>query len=218
MKSLKQYGVLVVCVYALIGAGFGYAQEENAERQHRYRPEQFEQESRSEWQQVDKVIRAIGLREGHTIADIGGGSGYFSRSFAKVVGPTGVVYCCDIATNLLEYLQERAKEENLHNIVTVYAAMDRPMLPLASVDILFICDTNHHLQDRVNYHQGLKKYLKPNGKLVIIDWKKQQQKVGPPPSHNLAKEEVLQELSEAGWTLIKEETFLEYQYFLIYQP
>ena len=97
----------------------------------------------------------MGLKEGMSIADIGGGSGYFSRPFAKKVGPKGIVYCCDLATNLLEYLQVTALEEKLHNIITVYAAYDRPMLPPRSVDILFFCNTNHHLDNRVEYYKNL---------------------------------------------------------------
>ncbi len=186
--------------------------------QHRFQPELFERPERAKWQKVNEVIRAIGLREGDTIADIGGGSGYFSRPFARMVGPRGVVYCCDIAPNLMDYVQDRAKKEHLCNIVTVYAAPDRPMLPPSSVDYIFFCNTTHHLDNRVEYYRNLKPILRPGGKLVIIDWKKADRPVGPPADHCVSKSEVLEEATAAGWTLIREEVFLPYQYFLVFEP
>ncbi len=183
----------------------------------RYSPQSFENPERAEWQKVNQVIQAMDLQEGDLIADIGGATGYFSRPFARRVGPKGTVYCCDLATNLLEYLQERAKQENLHNIVTVYAAPDRPMLPIQSIDFIFNCNTNHHLENRVDYYKDLKRHLAPDGKIVIVDWKKERQEVGPPPGHNLAKSTAIDELQQAGYELIQEETDLPYQYFLIFK-
>ncbi|MBN2327728.1 MAG: methyltransferase domain-containing protein [Candidatus Omnitrophica bacterium] len=210
-----QYIVLVLWAAMTLAA---YAQEESRQ-QHRFNPQSFENDSRSQWQKVDQVIQAIGLEEGDSIADIGGGSGYFSRPFARAVGPMGVVYCCDIATNLLEYLQKRAREENLFNIVTVYAALDRPMLPLQSLDHIFFCNTNHHLENRVDYYKGLHSILKPGGRLIVVDWKKEGKKTGPPPGHCVAQEIVIQEMKLAGWKLQRQvKDILENQYFLIFIP
>lgn len=198
-------------------SAIGYAQTEKEKANERYNPEMFEDESRAEWQMVDQVIEAIGLHEGDDVADIGGGSGYFSRPIAKKVGKSGIVYCCDFATKLLDFLQEKTKDEGLDNIVTVYAAEDRTMLPPKSIDAAFVCDTNHHIENRVEYYKRLQSVLRPGGKVVIIDWHKRDQKIGPPASHNLAQEIVTQEMQDAGYELLKEETFLTYQYFLIYQ-
>ncbi len=108
-------------------------------------------------------------------------------------------------------------KENLPNIVTVYAAYDRPMLPPKSVDFIFFCNTNHHLQDRVNYYKGLKGLLKPGGQIVVVDFKKEDKNYGPPPGHCVAKSVVIQEMEEAGFQVTREETFLENQYFLFLQ-
>lgn len=200
--------VWIVCV-------FGFISTDVVCRE--FQPEQFENKGRDEWQQVDRVIESMGLKEGDTIADIGGGSGYFSRPFAQKVGPKGVVYCCELAVNLMEYLQRRSLDEGLLNIVTVLAAVDRPMLPPQSVDHIFFCDTNHHLTDRVNYYKGLIPILKPGGQLVVVDFKKEGKKQGPPPEHCVAKSVVLEEMEQAGFQLVREETFLENQYFLIFK-
>lgn len=189
-----------------------------AQEEHHYNPEQFEKADRAEWQKVDQCIEALQLKPGMRVADIGGGSGYFSRPIAKAVGEEGVVYVCDLATNLMEFLQEKAKEEQLNNIVTVYAAVDRPMLPPNSVDLIFFCDTNHHLENRVEYYKGLHGLLRDGGRIAVIDWKKEEQKVGPPPSHNHAKKDMISEMKQAGFNVAKEETFLDYQYFVIFEP
>ncbi len=218
MKRIKHNSILIIGVLSIAMLFTLSLSIDGVFSADRYSPEMFERDNRAEWQKVDEVIDAIGVKEGDTIADIGGGSGYFSRPFARRVGPQGTVYCCELATNLLEYLQAKALEEKLHNIVTVYAAPDRPMLPLKAIDTLFFCNTNHHLEDRVNYYTGLKRYLRPGGQLVVVDWKKEKMKVGPPPSHNVAKSVVNDELKKAGWKLVREETILEYQYFLIFKP
>lgn len=209
--------LLVVVALIVIVAPLALAQEDHASNERTYNPEQFENEGRGEWQKVDQVIEAMGIRQGSSIADIGGGSGYFSRPFAKAVGPEGVVYCCDLATNLMDYLQESSKKEGLDNIVTVYAATDRPMIPPASVDIIFFCNTNHHLGERVPYYSGLEKLLRPGGRVVVVDWKNEDQKVGPPPDHTHPRSRVIDEMDEAGWVLQEEHSFLPYQYFLIFQ-
>ncbi len=202
----------LLTLFTLLIANYAHVQND------RYNPEMFEQEGRDDWQMPGKVIEAIGLKEGDSIADIGGGSGYFSRPFAHTVGENGVVYCCDLATNLMDYLQEQAKKENITNLVTVYAATDRPMLPPNSVDHIFFCNTNHHLENRVEYYTHLKSLLKPGGQVVVVDWKNKKQKVGPGPGHTKPKSLVLKEMKEAGWQLVREENFLPYQYFLIFKP
>lgn len=204
----------------LLVIGFFSSQETSfAQERHTFQPESFEEEERADWQKVEDVIHAMDLRPGHSVADIGGGSGYFSRPFARTVGPDGIVYCCDIAPNLLEYLQNRALVEGLSNIVTVLAARDRPMLPPKSVDCIFFCNTNHHLENRVDYYKGLIPLLKEGGQIVVVDWKKVSQKVGPPPSHCVARDVVIAEMAQAGLKLSREiPNLLEYQYFLIFQP
>ena len=209
---------LIPLTFTLLSALVVCGQGSSEEKKHRYKPEQFENEARAEWQKVEKVIDALGLRKGDRVADIGGGSGYFSRSLAKTVGREGVVYCCDIATNLMEYLQESARKERLENIVTVFSALDRPMLPPASVDLIFLCNTNHHLDNRVAYYKGLLKNVRPGGRLAVVDWTNKERKVGPPVGHSHARAQVVEEMRKAGWELQKEHRFLEYQYFLVFTP
>ncbi len=194
------------------------AERKRKRRRGGLRPEMFERPNRHEWQKPELVIKHMGLRPGQVIADIGAGSGYFSRRFAKVVGEKGIVYACDVAENMLRYIQEDCKKRGVDNIVTVLAATWSPMLPPCSVDFVFLCNTNHHIQNRVEYYRRLKKVFKPGGKLVIIDLFKHK-KFGPPPEHKLAREVVLKEMKEAGYRLIEDNVeLLPYQYYLVFEP
>ena len=171
---------------------------------------------RSEWQKVDEVIRAMDLKKGDVIADIGCGSGYFSRPFARSVGSEGIVYCCDLESGLLDYVQQKAKEMELHNIVTVYAAKDRPMLPPNSVDYIFSCNVHHYLENPVAYYRNLKSILKPNGKLIIIVWNKIL--ADDRKTDFYLHDPVINCLKKAGWQLIKEDQeILDRQLFLFFQ-
>ncbi len=200
------------------------AQEKQEARQQRPRrrgprPEIFERPERAKWQKPDEVVKRIGLRPGQIVADIGAGSGYFSRRFAAAVRPGGFVFACDIDQVMLRYIQDRCKEKKIDNIVTVLAATWSPMLPPQSVDVIFLCNTTHHIKNRVQYFRTLKKVLKPGGRIVIVDFFKRKLPIGPPPDHKLARAVVLHELKEAGYELLVDDTaFLPYQYYLEFAP
>src|SRR5713226_6852319 len=93
----------------------------------------MERPERDAWQKPDEVVKALELKNGDVVADIGAGTGYFARRFARAVAPDGKVYAVDIAADILGYLKERADKENLHNIVTVVSRADDPMLPANAV-------------------------------------------------------------------------------------
>ncbi len=177
---------------------------------------EYEDPERAEWQKVEDIIAYMSVKEGDRIADIGGGTGYFTRPFAKHVGPSGIVYCCDINEGLLEYAQKKAKEEGLNNIVTVYAAPDRPMLAPQSVDLLFFCNVHHHLDDPAQYYRDMKPLLKPGGSAIIVIWKKI---LNEDRSERYLYKDVLESMKSAGWRLIRENrTLVEKQEILIFQP
>src|SRR5262249_15325079 len=105
------------------------------------------------------------------IADVGAGSGLFSRPLARKVGDKGVVYAVDIDAELLKHIERTARQQNLANLKTILAAEDDAKLPEA-VDLIVIIDTLHHIGNQGAYLKGLKKYLKPNGRIAVIDFSK----------------------------------------------
>lgn len=168
----------------------------------------LENPKRDAWQKPAEVIRALALRPDEAVADLGAGSGYFTRRLAHHAAK---VLAVDIDVKLLE----RAKTSSPSNVETVLALPDDPKLSQGSVDTIFICDVLHHIENRPAYYGKLKAALKPGGRIVIIDFHKRQLPVGPPPAMKLSAEDVERELAEAGFRVKKNhERLLEYQYFL----
>lgn len=178
----------------------------------------FDDPARDEWQKPRELIAALSLRPGMRVADLGAGTGYFSRYLAAAVGGDGTVYAVDTEPNLVAHLRARAEQENTANVVPILASPDNPRLPTAGIDLILIVDTYHHIDARRAYFGRLRRSLTPEGRVAIVDWQKRDLPVGPPPVHKLAREQVVDEMSAAGYVLVGEPDVLPYQYVLIFRP
>lgn len=121
---------------------------------------------------VDERLAPLELRPGQVVADIGAGTGVFSRAIARLVGPTGRVYAEDIQQGLVDYILERARAEQLPNIVAVLGAFNDPRLPARDVDVVWIHDVFHAIEDKAGFLRALVSYLKPDARIAIVDWAK----------------------------------------------
>lgn len=175
----------------------------------------FEGPERDKWQKPDAVIKALDLKQDSIIADIGSATGYFPVRFARAL-PKGEVYGIDIEKSMVDYLNQRAGRENLPNLSGILGQPDDPKLP-EPVNLVFICNTYHHIEERKIYFKKLKKNLLPGGRLVIIDFIKGDLPVGPPDQMKLSPEKVISELLSAGYHLDQKLEMLPYQYVLIFQ-
>jgi len=117
---------------------------------------------------VDEVIAHLKLVPGMTIADLGAGTGAFALPFAKAVGPTGKVYAVEIDRGLIDHIAGKAKAAGAANVQAILGAPGDPGLP-GSVDVAFMNDVLHHVQDRAGYVKQVARYLKPRGRFVVID-------------------------------------------------
>ena len=178
----------------------------------------FDDPGRDEWQKPRELVEALKLRPGMRVADLGAGTGYFSRYLSAAVGSDGTVFAVDPEPNLIVHLRERAEQENTPNVVPILASADNPRLPVASTDLVLIVDTYHHIDGRRDYFRRLQRSLTHGGRVAIVDWHKHELPVGPPPSHKLAREQVVEEMAAAGYTLIEEPAVLPYQYCLVFRP
>lgn len=179
----------------------------------------FEDPQRDEWQKPDEFIAALNVQPGQLVADIGAGSGYFTLRLARAVGEKGTVFAIDVASGMLDYLRQRLAKERIENVRVLQVPPHDPLLRDGSLDLIFVCNTYHHLEEREVYLRKLRKALKPNGRLVIIDfYKKNDMPVGPPLPIRLSEETVRQELQHAGLHVVAQLAFLPYQYILIAQP
>ena len=179
--------------------------------------ERLESPSRGAWQKPDEVVSALGLKAGDAVADIGAGSGYFSTRFARGVGERGKVFAVDIDPGLIRHLRERASQEQLENMEAVPAAPDDPKLTAGSVDIVFICNVLHHVENRATYYKKLAAALRPGGRLAVVDFYKRELPVGPGVEMKISREAMVTELRDAGFRLGQEFDFLPHQYFLVFE-
>lgn len=157
-------------------------------------------------QNIDAVLVKLDLKPGMVVADIGAGSGLFSRPLAKAVAPAGKVYAVDIQQDLLDHINQRDKEENISNIQTVLGEYDDPKLPARNLDLAFINDVLHHIQHRAAYLKALGTYIKLGGRIAIIEMDKNDPKTSHrnQPELLVAREEILQWMSDAGFKLVQE--------------
>ncbi|MFL5310150.1 MAG: class I SAM-dependent methyltransferase [Myxococcales bacterium] len=178
----------------------------------------MEDPSRAEWQKPADVLRALALRPGQIVCDVGAGPGYFTFPIARAVGEAGHVYAADVEPRILEALRKRLRKNELRNVTPVLALENDPLVPPASCDVILVVDTFHHFPDGPAYLRRLARSLRPGGRLVNIDFHKRELPVGPPPEHKLTRDEFLAQAAAAGLALAQEHTFLPYQYFLSLAP
>lgn len=177
----------------------------------------FDDPARDAWQKPDELVAALGLRRGAVVADLGAGTGYLTRRLAEAVGPEGTVFAVETEPNLVVHLRTRAEREGTRNVVPVLGSADHPRLPAGLVDVIVILDTYHHFDDRRTYLPALRRFLRPGGRVAVVDWHKRELPVGPDLAHKLAREQVLGEMQASGFTLDAEHDFLPYQYFLVFR-
>lgn len=178
----------------------------------------FDDPARDEWQKPQVLVDAFKLHPGMRVADLGAGTGYFSRYLSAAVGRDGAVFAVDTEPNLVVHLRERAEQENTPNVVPILASPDNPRLPPGSTDLVLVVDTYHHIDGRRDYFRRLQRSLTRTGRVAIVDWHKRDLPVGPPTKHKLAREQVVEEMAAAGYTLVEEPAVLPYQYVLIFRP
>ena len=176
--------------------------------------EMLEGSERDQWQKPEEVIKNLDLKPGDVIGDIGAGTGYFTRRFALAVGPQGKALGLEIEAAMVEHMRQEARRLNLTNYEPRLVKPDGPGLGPQSVDVIFLSNTYHHISNRVEYFRKLSKSLKPNGRIVIVDFYRKPQPVGPPLEQKVSEETIIEELRQAGYRLTRSLDFLPYQYFL----
>lgn len=152
--------------------------------------------------QIDVVLEKLALSADAVIGDLGCGPGLFALAFARAC-PQGLVYASDIEPAQLDRVRERIHTHGVVNIVPVLASADDPHFPPGSLDVVFIADTYHHLQDRVAYFERLRSVLAPDGRLALLEYKPGKIPVGPPPDHKLPAGLMQAEIEEAGYVQVE---------------
>ena len=176
----------------------------------------FERDEREVYNQRHAVVKELQLRPSSDIADIGAGTGFYSLLFAKAVGATGNVFAVDITEDFILNINLRAKEQNLRNIHAVLSKQKDTLLAPQSIDMAFVCATYHHFEYPHTMLASIHRALRPGGKLVIIDFRKQSGLSSAwVMSHVRSdKQTVIKEIEQAGFQFESESNLLKSNYFL----
>ena len=159
---------------------------------------------------IDEVIAKLALKPGMIVADIGAGSGLFARPLAKAIAPAGKLYAVDVQQDLLDFINKRSQEDKIANIQTVLGEFDDPKIPARNVDLAFINDVLHHIQNRAVYLKALGTYVKPGGRIAIIEMNSNDPNTPhrTQPELLVSREEMMQWMSAAGFRLVEEHAAL----------
>lgn len=176
----------------------------------------FESPGREVFDQRHAIVAASKAQPGMDIADIGAGTGFFTRLFAPKVEPDGTVYAIDISKSFIDNILRTCKEQSLSNVKGIVNTHKDLGMPANSIDLAFITDTYHHFEHPKQTLASIHKALRKNGRVIIIDFRRD-----PHTSSNWVmqhvrgnKQQVIQELQDAGFTLLDDKALLKTNYFL----
>jgi len=172
----------------------------------------FDSPERDAWQKPERVVEALVSRPDLTIVDLGAGTGYFSVRLARAV-PEGRVVGLDVEPEMVGYLAKRARSEGLANLESRRIGFDGEGFT-EGADLVFVCNTYHHLGDRAAYFRRVGQSLAPGGRLAIVDFHVDSER-GPPRHHKIGQKEAEAELVEAGYVVVERHDFLPDQYLIV---
>jgi ubiquinone/menaquinone biosynthesis C-methylase UbiE len=176
----------------------------------------LEREEREDEEAPTRALEIINVGVGATVADIGAGSGYFTERLSKLVGPTGKVYANDIQRGMLDLLQHRIDRVGLKNVTLVLGEPADPKLPAAAIDMALMVDVYHELNDPQTMLANIRKALKPDGRLVLLEYKGEDPSVPILPLHKMTVAQAKLELEHEGYKLVRVDSSLPRQHVLIF--
>jgi ubiquinone/menaquinone biosynthesis C-methylase UbiE len=177
----------------------------------------LERPDREDWQQPERIMDALRIGEGSIVADLGAGGGWFTVRLARRVGPNGRVYAEDVQPQMIEAITRRVQREGLRNVVPRLGTHDDPKLPARGVDVVLMVDTYNEVEARVALLKNIALALNRDGRLGIVNFKKDGGGPGPSMDDRVDPDVVIRDAQAAGLRLHSRETFLRYQYFLVFE-
>ena len=176
----------------------------------------LERAEREREEDPDLAIRLLRIQKGWTVADVGAGSGYITLRLARAVGPMGKVYANDIQPGMLELLQKNLAKAKMSNVIPVLGTIDDPKLPAGTVDLAIMVDVYHEFSQPQKMLQGLREALKPDGRLVLLEYRAEDPDVPILREHKMSKGQVKQELEHEGFKQSRVFDDLPWQHLFIF--
>ena len=178
----------------------------------------LERPDRDSEQRPDEVLRAMRLRDGDVVADLGAGTGYFTRRLAKAVAPSGRVYAVDIQPEMIGLLKRDVEKAGLTNVVPVLGTGDDPNLPREALDWILLVDVYHEFQQPKAMLVRMREALKPTGKVALVEYRLEGlTALHIREEHRMSPKQVLAEWEPAGFRLVKRHEFLPTQHFFVFE-
>jgi ubiquinone/menaquinone biosynthesis C-methylase UbiE len=174
-------------------------------------------ESREREEDCDTLLEALEIRPGSTVCDMGCGNGFYSLRIAKLVGEHGKVIAVDIQREMLELLKDRARDERISNIDTVLGTVVDPKLPPNSIDLMLLVDVYHEFSHPEQMLAAIRKSLKPDGRLALVEFRAEDPKVPIKPLHKMSKAQIMKEFPPNGFKLVDEFDKLPWQHLMFFQ-
>ena len=175
----------------------------------------LERGERDEEEAPDVALNVLKIPKGASVADIGAGSGFMTVRLAARVGPTGRVFANDVQPQMLNILSRRLSNSKITNVTLIEGTVDDPKLPPTSVDLAIMVDVYHELQEPQVFLHALKETFKPGGRLVLLEFRKEDPKVPILEVHKMSVAEVKQELEAEGFVLDKVIDVLPWQHIIV---
>jgi SAM-dependent methyltransferase len=172
---------------------------------------------REQEEQPEAMLDALKINRGATVADVGAGVGYTSLKLAQRVGPAGTVYATDIQPEMLRMLIANARDAGVKNIKPIRATATDPKLPEGQVDLALMVDVYHECSDPESTLRGLRKALKPTGRLVLVEFRAEDPDVPIKPEHKMTLAQVRRELEPQGFSFKESLEFLPWQHIIIFE-
>jgi len=178
--------------------------------------EWLDRAEREQEEDPDRAIDVLKLQKGATVADVGAGSGYITEKLSKKVGPMGRVYATDIQQGMIDLLNKRVAKRKLSNVTPVLSTQDDPRLPVESLDLVIMVDVYHELSQPQLMLRHIKASLKPGGRLVLLEYRKEDPDIPIRPEHKMSVAEAKLEVEAEGFKLTQTNEDLPRQHILIF--
>ena len=162
------------------------------------------------------MLANLGIRKGMTICDMGCGNGFHSLAMAKMTGKNGLILGVDVQPEMLGFLRERMESDGIENVVPILGSFHNPHLPPNSVDLVLMVDVYHEFSHPKEMLASIRKSLKPDGLVVLVEYREEDPKVPIKPLHKMSKKQINKELNANGFTLVKEFDKLPWQHMMFF--
>ena len=174
------------------------------------RPERIQEEN------PDAMLKALEIKPGSTVAAVGAGVGYHAWRLSEIVGPSGKVLAEDIQVEMIRMLDKNIQQRKALNVQPILGTEKDPRLPAGQVDLVLMVDVYHEFSDPVTMMQNIRKSLKPDGRVVLVEFRKEDDNVPIRPEHKMSTQQVRAELEPLGFKFDKVLDFLPWQHILFF--